>query len=95
LKINIRKCQHYRQKCTYATYIDLYNKSHIVLDQVFSYDQGYNALEAMAKGKVVLQVKKEFEEYYQLNDPVCINALPNVESLVSSLSYPHRKSSAN
>lgn len=72
----------------YATYIDLYNKSHIVLDQVFSYDQGYNALEAMAKGKVVFTgAEKEFEEYYQLNDPVCINALPNVESLVSSLSY--------
>jgi glycosyltransferase involved in cell wall biosynthesis len=72
----------------YATYIDLYNKSHIVLDQVFTYDQGYNALEAMAKGKVVFTgAEKEFEEYYQLNDPVCINALPNVESLVSSLSY--------
>jgi hypothetical protein len=42
----------------YATYIELYNKSHIVLDQVFSYDQGYNALEAMAKGKVVLRVQK-------------------------------------
>ncbi len=37
----------------YSQYIKVYNKAHIVLDQVLGYDQGYNALEAMAKGKVV------------------------------------------
>lgn len=34
----------------YEQYIEAYNKAHILLDQVYSYDQGYNALEAMAKG---------------------------------------------
>jgi hypothetical protein len=32
-----------------CTYINSYNKAHILLDQVYAYDQGYNALEAMAK----------------------------------------------
>jgi hypothetical protein len=36
------------QKYSYKDYINLYNKSHIVLDQVFSYDQGYNARGAKA-----------------------------------------------
>ena len=34
----------------YNEYISIYNKAHIVLDQIYAYDQGYNALEAMAKG---------------------------------------------
>jgi hypothetical protein len=38
----------------------IYNKSHIVLDQVFSYDQGYNALEAMAKAVVFTGAETEF-----------------------------------
>ena len=72
----------------YATYIDLYEKSHIVLDQVFSYDQGYNALEAMAKGKVVFTgAEIEFREHYNLREKVCINALPDVDYLVQELSF--------
>ncbi|MFT5251727.1 MAG: hypothetical protein ACI87N_000714 [Flavobacteriales bacterium] len=72
----------------YADYINLHNKSHIVLDQVFSYDQGYNALEAMAKGKVVFTgAETEFMDYYGLKDSVCVNALPNVDSLVKALSH--------
>jgi glycosyltransferase involved in cell wall biosynthesis len=72
----------------YTTYITLYNKAHIVLDQTFSYDQGYNALEAMAKGKVVFTgAEKEFTAYYNLTDSVCINALPDVDYLVSELSF--------
>jgi hypothetical protein len=43
----------------YKDYINLY-KSHIVLDQVFSYDQGYNALEAMAKAVVFTGAETEF-----------------------------------
>ena len=35
----------------YQEYITLYNHSHILLDQTYAYSQGYNALEAMAKGK--------------------------------------------
>lgn len=71
----------------YAEYIQSYNKAHIVLDQIYSYDQGYNALEAMAKGKVVFTgAETEFMQYYGLTQSVNINALPNVGSLVKSLS---------
>ncbi|MFP9113494.1 glycosyltransferase [Flavobacterium sp. RHBU_3] len=72
----------------YQEYINLYNRAHILLDQVYAYDQGYNALEAMAKGKVVFTgAETEFYAHYNLTEPVNINALPNVDSLVTSLSY--------
>ncbi len=73
----------------YAEYIKLYDRAHILLDQVYAYDQGYNALEAMAKGKVVFTgAEKEFLEHYNLQeDEVCINALPDVEAIVRKLSW--------
>ena len=72
----------------YSTYINLYNKAHIVLDQTYANDQGYNALEAMAKGKVVFTgAEKEFTAYYNLTERVCINALPDVDYLVNELSF--------
>jgi len=72
----------------YSDYIELYNKAHILLDQTFSYDQGYNALEAMAKGKVVFTgAETEFMEHYNLTERVCVNALPDVDSLVKELSF--------
>jgi glycosyltransferase involved in cell wall biosynthesis len=72
----------------YEKYINLYNKAHILLDQVYAYDQGYNALEAMAKGKVVFTgAEKEFTEYYNLDERVAINALPDVDYLVNELSF--------
>ena len=73
----------------YNEYISIYNKAHILLDQVFAYDQGYNALEAMAKGKVVFTgAETEFLNYYNLKkDEVGINALPNVDYLVEKLSF--------
>lgn len=73
----------------YAEYINAYNRCHILLDQIFSYDQGYNALEAMAKGKVVFTgVEKEFRDYFELQeDEIAINALPDVNYLVEKLSY--------
>lgn len=71
----------------YQDYIKQFNKAHIVLDQIYAYDQGYNALEAMAKGKVVFTgAEKEFEDYYNLSEKVAVNALPNVENLVTELS---------
>ncbi len=71
----------------YAEYIQRYNKAHILLDQVLAYDQGYNALEAMAKGKVVFTgAEAEFSTYYNLKAPVAINALPDVDYLVNELS---------
>ncbi len=64
------------------------DQSHIVLDQVYSWDQGYNALEAMAKGKVVFTgAENVFEIHYNLDTKVAINALPNVSYLVNELSY--------
>lgn len=72
----------------YRQYISLYNKAHILLDQVYAYDQGYNALEAMAKGKVVFTgAENEFTKQYNLTERVAVNALPDVESLVNELSF--------
>src|SRR5690606_2870196 len=72
----------------YAEYINAYNRCHILLDQIYAYDQGYNALEAMAKGKVVFTgAEKEFLEHYGLKeDQVAINTLPDVDYLVEKLS---------
>ena len=71
----------------YQEYIEKYNACHILLDQVYGFDQGYNALEAMAKGKVVFTgAEKEFYAYYKLDEKVAINALPSVESIVIELS---------
>jgi Glycosyl transferases group 1 len=72
----------------YKEYIELYNKAHIILDQVYAYDQGYNALEAMAKGKVVFTgAETEFENYYNLTGKVAINAVPDINYLVNELSF--------
>ncbi|MFV8270369.1 glycosyltransferase [Flavobacterium sp. GT2N3] len=72
----------------YDLYIDSYNKAHILLDQSFSCDQGYNALEAMAKGKVVFTgAEKEFVQHYNLSERVAVNALPDVDYLVMELSF--------
>lgn len=73
----------------YSQYIKIYNECHILLDQVYGFDQGYNALEAMAKGKVVFTgADNEFLDYYSLlEDEVAINALPNVSYLVEKLSF--------
>ena len=73
----------------YNIYINQYNKAHILLDQCYGYDQGYNALEAMAKGKVVFTgAKKEFLEYYNLTeDEVCINALPDENQIAAKISF--------
>jgi len=72
----------------YNEYINLYNESHILLDQVYSYDQGYNALEAMAKGKVVFTgVSEEFINYYKIDKTIAINAIPNVSDIEKNLSY--------
>jgi len=73
----------------YAEYIETYNTAHIVLDQVLAYDQGYNALEAMAKGKVVFTgAEQEWLDYYNLKeDIVAINALPNANEIAKKLEW--------
>lgn len=71
----------------YKQYIQLYDSAHILLDQVYGFDQGYNALEAMAKGKVVFTgAESYFKEQYNLTEKVAINALPDVDYLVNELS---------
>lgn len=73
----------------YKDYINIYNSAHIVLDQIYSYDQGYNALEAMAKGKVVFTgAEKEWLSFYDLKeDTVAINALPDVVKIAAKLEW--------
>jgi glycosyltransferase involved in cell wall biosynthesis len=73
----------------YTEYQKHFEKAHIILDQVYGFDQGFNALEAMAKGKVVFTgAETEFLNHYHLQeDEVVINALPDVEYLVEKLSY--------
>jgi glycosyltransferase involved in cell wall biosynthesis len=70
----------------YTEYIAAYDKAHIIMDQVYAFDQGYNALEAMAKGKVVCTgAELEFEKFYQLGDKVAINLLPDTNEIVKTL----------
>jgi len=73
----------------YDDYINSYNKAHILLDMVYAYDQGYNALEAMAKGKVVFTgAEQEWLDYYGLEkNTVAINAEPLVDSIVENLEW--------
>jgi glycosyltransferase involved in cell wall biosynthesis len=70
----------------YTEYIEVYDKAHIIMDQVYAFDQGYNALEAMAKGKVVCTgAELEFEKFYQLEQQVAVNLLPDVNEIVKTL----------
>ena len=73
----------------YDDYINIYNKAHVLMDMVYAYDQGYNALEAMAKGKVVFTgAEQEWLDYYGLKkNTVAINAEPNVESIIKNLEW--------
>jgi glycosyltransferase involved in cell wall biosynthesis len=73
----------------YTEYMSRYHKAHIILDQVLANDQGYNALEAMAQGKIVFTgAENEFLHHYELlEDEVCINALPDANKIAEKLSY--------
>lgn len=76
------------EQLPYHLYQLAQQRASIVLDQVFSKDQGYNALEAMAKGKVVFTgASFEFLTQYNLTEgEVCIEAKPDVDYLVEKLS---------
>ncbi|HNP31975.1 MAG TPA: glycosyltransferase [Flavobacterium sp.] len=72
----------------YKQFINLYDKAHIVLDQLYGHDQGSNALEGMTKGKVVFTNASElFEKHYNLTEKAAINGLPEVDYLVAQLSF--------
>ena len=80
-KINII----YAENIPYNEYKNLYNDAHIFIDQLYSYDQGYNALEAMASGKCVITgFEKEDQEYYNMNTPA-INGAIDPKELFSQL----------
>lgn len=72
----------------YKDYVNLYNDSHILMDQCYALDQGYNALEAMAKGKVVFTgAGKEFCKRYSLKmNEVAIHTIPETKKIVDDLS---------
>lgn len=70
----------------YSDYIKAYDQAHVLLDQVYSHDQGYNALEAMAKGKIVgTGAGHHFMSHYQLTSPVALDASPDVSLIVAQL----------
>lgn len=73
----------------YSDYQKHFEKAHILLDQVYGFDQGFNALEAMAKGKVVFTgAEIEFLNHYHLQeDEVAINALADADYLVEKISF--------
>ena len=73
----------------YSSHIKNVEDCDILLDQVYAYDQGYNALEAMALGKVVFTgAEVEWAEYYNIKeDMVAINALPDITKIVDKLSW--------
>ena len=73
----------------YDQYIKTYNEAHTLLDQIYAYDQGFNALEAMAKGKVVFTgAEKEWLEYYNIEeDTIAINALPDAKKIADKLEW--------
>lgn len=82
-KVKITVCENQ----PYEEYIKLYQQAHIVLDQIYAMDQGYNALEAMAKGKVVFTgASEEFNQHYNLTERVAVNAIPDTLFLVNELS---------
>ena len=85
----------FKGKISIITTYDLPYKEHlenlkncdILLDMVYAYDQGYNALEAMAMGKIVFTgAEKEWLKLYNIKeDTVVINAVPNSMRIVEKL----------
>ncbi|MCB4808895.1 glycosyltransferase [Tamlana sp. 62-3] len=73
----------------YKTYINLYNNCNVLLDQIYSYDQGYNALEAMCKGKVVFTgAEEEWLEFYKVQpNTIAINTIPDAKEIANKLEW--------
>ncbi|WGK65071.1 glycosyltransferase [Croceiramulus getboli] len=59
----------------YAKYIESYTEADVLMDQLYTQDQGYNALEAMALGKTVFTgAGVLFQNHYGLQETVAIDA---------------------
>ena len=71
----------------YKEHIENLKKCDILLDMVYAYDQGYNALEAMAMGKIVFTgAEDEWLKLYNIKEnTVVINAVPNTMKIVEKL----------
>ncbi len=70
----------------YKEYIKHFLSAHIILDQAQAHDQGYNALEAMAMGKVVFTgAGTPFTTYYNLENIVAIDASPDSSKIADKL----------
>lgn len=81
-KVNIIKTYN----LPFDEYINHINSCDILLDTIYAYDQGYNALESMARGKVVFTgAEEEFIKHYNIESPVNINALPNSTSIFNEI----------
>lgn len=74
------------ESISYEEYTKLYNHSHILLDQAYAFSQGYNALEAMAKGKVVFTgMCEQFITHYKLEKAIGVEAVPDTKLLFDKL----------
>jgi len=73
----------------YKEHLENLKKCDILLDMVYAYDQGYNALEAMAMGKIVFTgAEEEWLKLYNIKeDTVVINAVPNTTIIVEKLAW--------
>jgi len=72
----------------FSQYVKELEHCDILMDNVYAYDQGYNALEAMSRGKVVFGgAEKEFMEHFKLKERVAINALPDAKKIAEELEY--------
>ena len=72
---------------TYKEHLENLKKCDILLDMVYAYDQGYNALEAMAMGKIVFTgAEEEWLKLYNIKeDTAVINAVPNTKRIIEKL----------
>jgi glycosyltransferase involved in cell wall biosynthesis len=71
----------------FATYKKIMEDSDVVIDQIYSYSPGMNALLAMSEGKIVVSGGEQ-EFYELLGEDKCrpiINTAPTYDSLYKSL----------
>jgi hypothetical protein len=67
-------------------YLEILDRTNVVIDQTNSYSFGINALISMAKGKIVLggaEPEANLELGYEFNP--AINILPNPQSIISAI----------
>lgn len=95
LKALMRLKERYPERCTvekaesvpFQEYIQMLKRSHVLLDQLYSYTPAMNALQAMAQGMVVVGGGEE--ENYQILEETelhpIVNVLPNEQSVYQAL----------